>query len=142
MRRFLTPRWLVIHAAMVILTAACLVLGWWQIDRARGGNALSFGYAIEWPAFAIFVVFVWYREVRNQRAGTPAEPVRISEPVLVRAKDAALVAPRGDAAPTVEVGATPAADDADPELAEYNRLLAWLAAHPGSRPSDYRRAEG
>ena len=87
-RRFLTPRWLVIHAAMVILTAACMVLGWWQIDRARGGNALSFGYAIEWPAFAIFVVFVWYREIRIQRAGKREEPVRISEPVLVRAKDA------------------------------------------------------
>jgi DNA-binding transcriptional regulator of glucitol operon len=132
---------------MVVLTAACLVLGWWQIDRARGGNALSFGYAIEWPAFAIFVVFVWYREIRNQRAGTPPEPVRISEPVLVRAKDAALTAPAVNAAPPVDVAtalvdeAVPV-DEADPELAEYNRLLAWLAANPGSRPSDYRRATG
>jgi DNA-binding transcriptional regulator of glucitol operon len=119
---------------MVILTAACLVLGWWQIDRARGGNALSFGYAIEWPAFAIFVVFVWYREIRITRAGTPAEPVRISEPVLVRAKDTApvKVADTAEAAPV---------DEADPELTEYNRLLAWLAANPGSRPSDYHRAE-
>jgi DNA-binding transcriptional regulator of glucitol operon len=121
---------------MVILTAACLVLGWWQIDRARGGNALSFGYAIEWPAFAIFVVFVWYREIRITRAGTPAEPVRISEPVLVRAKDAA---PVEVAAATAASGAS--VDEVDPELAEYNRLLAWLAANPGSRPSDYRRAE-
>ena len=121
---------------MVILTAACLVLGWWQIGRARGGNGLSFGYAIEWPAFAIFVVFVWYREIRIQRAGKRDEPVRISEPVLVRAKDAA----------PVEVAVTPAAsaasaDEADPELAEYNRLLAWLAANPGSRPADYHRAD-
>jgi DNA-binding transcriptional regulator of glucitol operon len=120
---------------MVILTAACLVLGWWQIGRARGGNGLSFGYAIEWPAFAIFVVFVWYREIRIQRAGKRDEPVRISEPVLVRAKDAA----------PVEVAVTSAAsaasaDEADPELAEYNRLLAWLAANPGSRPADYHRA--
>lgn len=145
---------------MVILTAACLVLGWWQIDRARGGNALSFGYAIEWPAFAIFVVFVWYREIRNQRAGTPAKPVRISEPVLVRAKDAVRmgsqvnVAPRADVDPALDVAdvdsaldvaSAPAAtppDEADPELAEYNRLLAWLADNPGSRPSDYRRAAG
>jgi len=120
---------------MVILTVACLVLGWWQIGRARGGNGLSFGYAIEWPAFAIFVVFVWYREIRIQRAGKRDEPVRISEPVLVRAKDAA----------PVEVAVTSAAsaasaDGADPELAEYNRLLAWLTANPGSRPADYRRA--
>jgi hypothetical protein len=45
----------------------------------------------------------------------------------------------------VEVSVTSAAsaaptDEADPELAEYNRLLAWLAANPGSRPADYRRA--
>jgi len=123
---------------MVILTAACLVLGWWQIDRARGGNALSFGYAIEWPAFAIFVVFVWYREIRNQRAGTPPEPVRISEPVLVRAKDTAPV--EVAVASTASTVSTVSTDEADPELAEYNRLLAWLTANPGSRAADYRRA--
>jgi DNA-binding transcriptional regulator of glucitol operon len=129
---------------MVLLTAACLVLGWWQIDRARGGNALSFGYAIEWPAFAIFVVFVWYREVRNERGGARPEPVRISEPVLVRAKDSAPAvdaAPMLEAAPAVDAVKAPE-DEGDPELAEYNQLLAWLAANPGSRPSDYRRATG
>ena len=126
---------------MVILTAACLVLGWWQIDRARGGNALSFGYAIEWPAFAIFVVFVWYREIRIQRAGKPEEPVRISEPVLVRAKDAAPVEVTvASAASAASTASAASADEADPELAEYNRLLAWLAANPGSRPADYHRA--
>ena len=123
---------------MVILTVACLVLGWWQIDRARGGNALSLGYAIEWPAFAIFVVFVWYREIRIQRAGKPDEPVRISEPVLVRAKDAAPVEVAVTSAASAASAAS--ADEADPELAEYNRLLAWLAANPGSRPADYHRA--
>ena len=28
-------------------------------------------------------------------------------------------------------------DDGDPELAAYNRYLAWLAAHPGAGPADY-----
>lgn len=123
---------------MVILTVACLVLGWWQIGRARGGNGLSFGYAIEWPAFAIFVVFVWYREIRIQRAGKQDEPVRISEPVLVRAKDTAPV--EVAVASTASTVSTASTDEADPELAEYNRLLAWLTANPGSRPVDYRRA--
>ena len=115
---------------MVLLVAAFLVLGWWQIDRARGGNALSFGYAIEWPAFAIFVIFVWYREIRNERGARP-EPVRIAEPVLVRARDVA---------PLAVAAVEPAQVESDPELAEYNRLLTWLAENPGSRPADYRRA--
>jgi hypothetical protein len=119
---------------MLLLVAAFLVLGWWQIDRARGGNALSFGYAVEWPAFAIFVIFVWYREIRNERRGAPVEPVRIAAPVLVRAgRDA----PGLDA---IEAAPAPSApEEVDPELDKYNRLLAWLAANPGSRPSDYPR---
>ena len=66
MRRFVTPGWLLRHAALVLLVAGFLVLGWWQLGRARGGNALSFGYAIEWPVFALFVIFLWYREVRAE----------------------------------------------------------------------------
>ena len=69
MRRFLTPGWLLRHVAMVVLVAAFLALGWWQIGRARGGNMLSFGYAIEWPVFALFVIFVWTREIRAELRG-------------------------------------------------------------------------
>ena len=29
------------------------------------------------------------------------------------------------------------AEDEDPELAAYNRYLAWLNAHPGASPRDY-----
>jgi DNA-binding transcriptional regulator of glucitol operon len=134
-RRFLTPRWLLLHAVTVILVVAFLGLGWWQIDRARGGNALSFGYAVEWPFFAMFVVFVWYRELRNHRQGEqPPQPTPIAEPVLVRAG-------RDTAPVPVPVAAAPEpAEGTDPELDEYNRLLAWLAENPGSRPADYRRS--
>jgi hypothetical protein len=132
-RRFLSPRWLLLHAVTVILFVAFLVLGWWQIGRARGGNALSFGYAVEWPAFAIFVVFVWYREIRNHRPGDgPPKPAPVAEPVLVRA---------GRDPVAVPVAAAPEpAEGTDPDLDEYNRLLAWLAANPGRRPADYRRS--
>jgi hypothetical protein len=125
---------------MVLLVAAFLVLGWWQIDRARGGNALSFGYAVEWPAFAIFVIFVWYREIRNERRGTPVEPLRIVEPVLARRDRDARVAGLVAAPVAAPLAADVGGEGDDPELDEYNRLLAWLAANPGSRPSDYPRA--
>jgi hypothetical protein len=118
---------------MVVLVVAFLGLGYWQLIRARTGNALSFGYAVEWPFFAIFVVFVWYRELRNHRQGEqPPQAAPVAEPVLVRAgRDAAAV--------PVAIAAEPA-EGTDPELDEYNRLLAWLAANPGRRPADYRRS--
>lgn len=127
-RRFLTPGWLLRHVAMVGLVAAFLALGWWQLGRARGGNLLSFGYAIEWPVFALFVVFVWTREIRAELRGGPVEPVR-----------------RGSAVPEdlrIEVPArrapTPPGATEDAEVHAYNDYLAWLSAHPEARPRDYR----
>ncbi len=66
MRRFLSPRWLGLHAAVVIIAAGFLVLGWWQLRRAEGGNALSWGYTFEWPLFAGFVVVFWLKVMRDE----------------------------------------------------------------------------
>jgi hypothetical protein len=122
-RRFLTPRWLLRHAIAVVLVAGCLALGWWQLDRARGGNLLSYGYAVEWPVFALFVVFVWSREVRAELRGGYAEPPPPpSVPDDLR----------------IEVPTRPTSAPAeDAEVSAYNDYLAWLAAHPGARPRDY-----
>jgi hypothetical protein len=119
----LTPAWLAKHAAMIVLVTAFLALGWWQVTRAAGGNTLSFAYAVEWPLFAAFVVFVWVREIRSAgRGGGPRPLPRPGVRSPVRTRPAPL----------------PADDDADPALAAYNRYLAWLAADPQRRPSDYR----
>ncbi|GAB3944200.1 hypothetical protein GCM10027614_33960 [Micromonospora vulcania] len=64
MRRLWTPAWIARHVAMVVLVVGFLGLGWWQVSRAAAGNSLSWGYAVEWPIFAGFVVYVWWREVR------------------------------------------------------------------------------
>jgi hypothetical protein len=129
MRRFLSPRWIARHVAMVVLVGTFLALGWWQIGRAADGNALSYGYAFEWPVFALFVIFVWYREIRGELAGPASrEPTRLEEPVL----RATVPAP---SRPAVVVP-----EPADPELNEYNEYLAWLNAHPDAKPADYRRA--
>jgi hypothetical protein len=117
---FWTPRWLLRSALAVALVVAFLWLGWWQVGRAAHGNLLSYGYAIEWPVFAGFVGFVWYREFRRER-GTRPEPT----PPPLRS--------------TRPAPATDAAHEADdPQLAAYNRYLAWLAANPDARPRDYR----
>jgi len=125
-RRFLTPRWLVRHAVMIVLVTAFLALGWWQVTRAIAGNALSYGYAFEWPLFAAFVIFVWIREVRSELR-PPPEPDAAPPPVARQPFRTRRVPP------------VPADDDdSDPALAAYNRYLAWLAANPDRRPSEYR----
>ena len=123
MRRFLTPRWLLRHAALVGLVAAFLALGWWQVGRARGGNVLSYGYAVEWPVFALFVIFVWTREVRAELRGgavPPPPPSAVPEDLRIE----------------VPVRRSATIDD-DAETRAYNEYLAWLNEHPDVRPRDY-----
>ncbi|MFJ8829447.1 hypothetical protein [Micromonospora aurantiaca] len=141
MNRLWTPAWIVRHVAMVVLVVGFLGLGWWQVTRAAGGNALSFGYAIEWPVFAAFVVFVWWREVRQTlRARPPGDAQPPADPAPPAAAGAAPVATTPAVRRPVRVVRTPAApaDGADDaELAAYNSYLSWLNANPGARPGDY-----
>jgi hypothetical protein len=76
MKGLWTPAWIFRHVLGLVLVAGFLLLGWWQYSRATGGNALSWGYAFQWPLFAAFVAFVWFREVQLERRGarTPAAP--------------------------------------------------------------------
>jgi DNA-binding transcriptional regulator of glucitol operon len=123
-RRFLTPRWLARHAVLVILVTAFLALGWWQIGRAREGNLLSYGYAVEWPLFALFVIFVWTREVRDELRAVPPAPRASAVP-----EDLRIEVPMRAPVPVEEDVATSA----------YNEYLAWLAAHPEARPGGATR---
>jgi hypothetical protein len=108
----------------VTLVVAFLALGWWQIGRAAGGNLLSWAYAVEWPVFAGFVIFVWVKEVRRELAASGRSD-GFEEPPPLRATRAA---PRHDDSD----------DSDDDQLAAYNRYLAWLNANPDARPADYR----
>jgi hypothetical protein len=118
-RRLLTPRWLARHAVAIGLVVAFGWLGWWQYGRATGGNNLSWAYTFQWPLFALFVLVLWVRMMRDE---TRADPDAKPAPPPLR--------------PRVPVTRPP--DDADdPELSAYNRYLAWLAAHPDRRPSEY-----
>ena len=137
MRRLWTPAWIARHVLALVLIAGCLGLGWWQFSRATGGNSLSWGYTFEWPVFAAFFAFLWFREVQLALKRPGQQPT-----VEVKAEEKAERLP---GAPVtvgrpVRVPVRPApeqSDEPDPELAAYNDYLAWLAAHPGARPGDY-----
>ena len=161
MRRLLAPAWIARHVVAVVLIAGFLALGWWQIGRAASGNALSWAYAVEWPVFAGFVVFLWFREARETvrrpappaaagrpPAGSPGAGAEGSAPEVDRAGP-------GEHARTdvpgvssdvpgvrrpVRVRRSPVpatGSGGDPELDAYNNYLAWLNANPGARPADY-----
>lgn len=126
MRRLLTPRWIAVHVAVLVLVAGFLGLGWWQISRAREGNLLSFGYAVEWPVFAGFVIWFWIvemRKVRGQQPGPQEQDVRSGEPAPTRPRR-----PRDERAYD---------DSDDPALHAYNHYLAWLSANPRRSPAAY-----
>ncbi|GAA0942089.1 hypothetical protein [Actinocorallia libanotica] len=110
MRRFLTPGWLGIHLIAVILFFGFLWFGWWQFGRATDGNARSWGYTFEWPLFAIFVIVMWIKMIRDELKGVGREPAEPAEPVV----------------PKTEAELIKEAEAEDPSLAAYNRYLARL----------------
>lgn len=139
MRRFLSPRWVALHLLAVLAFCVCMFMAWWQLTRAQGGNALSWGYTFEWPVFGLFAVAFWVKLIRDERRkGRRAEdgtedtgPRRITAPVLSgpppERRGRRARKPAGDRL-----------DDTDPaELAEYNRYLAWRNANPHLRRADY-----
>ena len=115
----LTRRWVALHLLAAALVTACLALTWWQFGRAQDGNTRSFGYAFQWPAFALFTVGVWAWLCRDAtRSGEGSRPT--ATPAPGRIADEVVLPPLRVRAPA------PTPDD-DPELAAYNRMLARLA---------------
>jgi hypothetical protein len=101
---WLSRRALKLHAVILIVVPAFMALCVWQIYRALGGNNLSWAYVFEWPLFAGYAVYMWWRIVHE----VPDAPVT----------------PGDEPAPT---GETARQEDEDPELAAYNEYLAELA---------------
>ncbi|MCV7414058.1 hypothetical protein [Mycolicibacterium litorale] len=98
---------------VVAAAAGCLALAWWQWTRweSTSGSFQNLGYALQWPMFAGFCFYAYYKFVRYEEA--PPEPR-----AAVTEIPADLLPERAAPAPT--------ADD-DPALREYNAYLADLA---------------
>ncbi|WP_203816117.1 hypothetical protein [Paractinoplanes ferrugineus] len=126
-----TPAWIARHLIALAVVLGCLGLGWWQFSRASGGNNLSWGYTFEWPVFAAFFAFLWWREVQLALR-PPATEEEAADDEPARLPGAAVTVGRPV---RVAVRADQAADD--PELDAYNDYLTWLARHPGAGPADY-----
>ena len=118
-----------LHVALIVFVPACAALTWWQVSRALGGNTLSWVYTFEWPIFAAYAVFMWWKLVHE-------EPVH-EEPVHEASgpdgaggpgPDPGATTDAGDAIRAGHGGGRDERDEQDEELAAYNRYLADLNA--------------
>jgi len=67
MGRYLTRRCIGLHAVTLVLVSSFLLAAWWQYECARSGNGLSWAYTFEWPAFAIYAVYMWWKLIHDRR---------------------------------------------------------------------------
>jgi len=108
---------------VIVAAAGCLALAWWQWTRfeSASGTFQNLGYALQWPLFAGFCFYAYYKFVRYEDA--PPEP---------RNHDAVTEIPSG-ILPERPKPATPSDDDTT--LREYNAYLAELAKQDKEHPT-------
>lgn len=109
---------------VIVSFLACLALAWWQWSRFEsGGTGQNLGYALQWPLFAAFVIYAYRRfvQLEAQEADPSSKPAKAYKPREIPAD----LLPQRPAA-NIE-------DDLDPQMREYNKYLAELAARDTKR---------
>ncbi len=112
----------VLHVTGAVVIPLCLAAGLVELSRARGGNQLSWGYAVEWPVIAGYGVYLWIKLARERSASVRGDGAPPSPP-----------------APAPTPSEPSAADD--PGLAAWRAYLADLhAADPPGGPPEAHAA--
>jgi DNA-binding transcriptional regulator of glucitol operon len=126
---WLSKRAFVLHVGLVLVVSVCGFAGWWQIDRALSGNLLSYGYAVEWPVFAVIAVVFWWQFIHTPPAGqTDAGLTHRPRPT------------RSGGSATVVARLVRRAEEEGPYLRRYNEGLSSLAA--SGRAKTWRNPRG
>jgi DNA-binding transcriptional regulator of glucitol operon len=115
---WLSRRAIKLHVVILIVVPAFLALCLWQISRALGGNTLSWAYVFEWPLFAAYAIYMWWRFVHEAAEDTPPPATAGADPGGPTAS-----APHDSPAPEE----TAQEKEEDKEMAAYNDYLAQLA---------------
>jgi DNA-binding transcriptional regulator of glucitol operon len=97
------------HLVLIIVVPSCLAMGWWQLNRALSGNELSWLYTFEWPFFAGYACYIWYKVIQSR--------LKVLNDSM--AKKTTMLNENVERQLSVD-------DSDDPELQEYNRYLQWL----------------
>jgi hypothetical protein len=102
----------VIIVVIPTFTGLCV----WQTRRALAGNDLSWAYVFEWPFFAGYAIYMWWRFLHEAPATAPdARP------------NGAVQAGRAETPPAPGTGSETESPDSAADRAAYNEYLSALA---------------
>jgi hypothetical protein len=90
---WLSRRAIGLHAVIIVIVPSFAALCIWQLHRALDGNNLSWAYVFEWPFFAGYAVYMWWRFVHEM-----PQPETEPTPVAVGAASVQRVDPEEDEA--------------------------------------------
>lgn len=116
-RLWWTRRALLLHLTVVVVVPVFSGLFWWQVQRVREGNTLSWAYVFEWPIFTAYAMYLWWKLIHDQGgrgAGVPVAGRKFHG------------TPLGHTASRPCVERQDRTEQEDEELLAYNRYLAEL----------------
>jgi hypothetical protein len=119
-----------LHVCALVVVPGCLALAWWQATRALSGNTLSWAYTFEWPVFAGYALFMWWKLLHEEQTDRRGRPLPVHDAGAPSPFTAVgLAEPSHDGTDAVlDARADVEGAEEDPELAEYNAYLAALSA--------------
>jgi DNA-binding transcriptional regulator of glucitol operon len=130
LRLLVTPRWIGWTLFALLTVVVCAGMAWWQVVRAEspGGSLLNAGYAFQWPLFGLFFAALWWRMLRAEAKALEDVRARPAPAERTPVRAAAADSPFGPRPVGVREGGLDAAGDTGPGRAQYNAMLAELAA--------------
>jgi hypothetical protein len=129
---WLSRRALRLHVVILVVVPAFMALCLWQLSRALGGNELSWAYVFEWPLFAAYAVYMWWRFVHEAPEGAASPGDGTGAPLTSNGDPAAAAQRAADAERRVSE---------DAELDAYNDYLAQLAQRDQAPQRDPGRSQ-
>ncbi|MHB8262359.1 MAG: hypothetical protein ACYDGY_01215 [Acidimicrobiales bacterium] len=118
-----TRRALRLHLTLIVVFPGCLALGWWQMNVALSGNTLSWVYTFEWPGFAIYALYMWWRLLHDEVDQT-------------QEVDGGRALPQVDAGKAGSANIHNTADVANPVDTDQGTLPGWVAFDPLAKGID------
>ena len=73
-----------IHLGLAFCLLICIPAGVFELSRALGGNTLSWAYVFEWPLFAAFGIYMWWRLLNGDQ---PSKAKEVTEPLTKEESD-------------------------------------------------------
>jgi hypothetical protein len=126
--RWLSRRAVSLHLTILVFVPGCAVAAWWQINRAAGGNQLSYLYSVLWPAFGLLSLYFWWMLIHTDYDNAGLKGV-LRQQAMAASGDLQTSGGVSTTDATLRpTGPPPVSADEDPELAAYNARLAELAA--------------